>query len=500
MSPYKRFSDHRGHLTEIDYDPERGNFTQVAVPHPFLAELSKGDAAGPVVDTPTVEEEPRTAGLTLEYGPPRRKFSASIDRILDQTEARIRAAHSTHLGYPYNLVGKPPLPESFDGFLINNLGDPYIGSHYASEVCELEREVIAWLMELWECDAPGDFWGSVGASGTEGNLWALYLAREAFPEARLLFSREAHYSIPKAARILRIDSTPVDCTPDGAIDIEALAETLAAHSGGPLIVALTCGTTVKGAHDDIAGALACLDAAGLGPDRRFIHIDGALNAMVLPFVEDAPQAIRPSFRHAIDSISTSGHKMIGTPMPCGVLIARRCHSDRVASAVAYLRSNDTTLMGSRNGHAVLAIWSRLHGHGAAGYRADIGASLTGADRLAGALRAAGVPVLRNPYALTLLFPEPSESIVRTYQLACYRGEAHAIVMPSVTDTLLDRFLDDYLAWWRCNAEGLGPSPACAPARAVTAPPKSRANIPLVLRASTAVSTRRLGQGLKGETE
>ena len=140
--------------------------------------------------------------------------------------------------------------------------------------------------------------------------------------------------------------------------------------------------------------------------------------------------------------------MIGTPMPCGVLVARRRHVDRVASAIAYLRSNDTTLMGSRNGHAVLALWARLHGHGASGYRADVGGCLARADRLAAALRAAGVPVLRNPLSLTVVFPEPGEPIMRTYQLACHRGEAHAIVMPNVTDALIDRFLADYVAWWR----------------------------------------------------
>ncbi len=60
-------------------------------------------------------------------------------------------------------------------------------------------------------------------------------------------------------------------------------------------------------------------------------------------------------------------------------------------------------------------------------------------------------MLRNPLSLTVVVPEPGKSIVRTYQLACHRGEAHAIVMPSVTDTLIDRFLADYLGWWRSNA-------------------------------------------------
>src|SRR6476659_8252755 len=88
-------------------------------------------------------------------------------------------------------------------------------------ILALEREAVAWLMDLWQCDDHDAFWGSVVASGTEGNIWALYLAREAFPNAKLLYSREAHYSIPKAARILRMEAIAVDCETGGAIDIEA---------------------------------------------------------------------------------------------------------------------------------------------------------------------------------------------------------------------------------------------------------------------------------------
>ena len=72
----------------------------------------------------------------------------------------------------------------FGDYLVNNLGDPYAGSHYASHACDLEREAVAWLMDLWQCDDREKFWGSVVASGTEGNIWALYLAREAFPTAQ----------------------------------------------------------------------------------------------------------------------------------------------------------------------------------------------------------------------------------------------------------------------------------------------------------------------------
>ena len=211
---------------------------------------------------------------------------------LDRIAARMAAARSNHMGYPYNLAFGADDLARFGGYLINNLGDPYAGSHYGAEVCDLEREAVAWFERLWECDGDG-FWGSVGASGTEGNLWALYLGREAMPGAVLLHSDDAHYSIPKAGRILGMETRAVRASADGAILLSDLDKGLASLGGRPVVLALTCGTTMKGAHDDIAGAIHALDAAGYGPDRRFVHVDGALNAMVVPFVGSAPTSDPP---------------------------------------------------------------------------------------------------------------------------------------------------------------------------------------------------------------
>lgn len=376
----------------------------------------------------------------------RRVTTRLLQETFDATARKMRTAHENHLGYPYNLSFSPGVPDDLWGYLINNLGDPYAGSHYGAEVCDLERAAIRWLMDLWGCDDQAAYWGAVGASGTEGNLWGIYLGREALPDAVLLHSADAHYSIPKAARIQRVPAIEVQSNDKGEIDLTHLADVVASLQGRPVILALTCGTTMKGAHDDIAGAITVLDLAGYDRNQRYIHVDGALNAMVVPFLPAAPLAIQPSFAHGIDSISTSGHKMIGTPMPCGAIVARKVHSDRIARAVAYLRSNDTTLMGSRSGHAVLAIWARLMGHGYGGFAHDALRCTLRAQGLAAGLRASGVEVLCNPYSMTVVFPEPELGLVKTYQLACYKGQAHAIVMPNVTEALLDRFAADYVRW------------------------------------------------------
>ena len=375
-----------------------------------------------------------------------------VDTTLQKLDTKFSDRRDKHLGYPYNLDFDPRPISQFHKFLINNLGDPYVGSHYATEVCDLEREVVDWTMRVWECADPEEYWGTVGASGTEGNLWAIYLARETLDNPILIHSTEAHYSLPKAAKILRIEALRCGADHSGSISPDALSEVIHANRHRAVILALTCGTTMKGAHDDIASCIRVLDQVGIDPNRRFVHVDGALNAMVLPFVDGLQSGIRPSFQHGVDSMSTSGHKMIGTPMPCGILVVRRDHVRRVSSAVSYLRSDDTTLMGSRNGHAVLAIWNRLMRLDIAGFRNNAHACIERAEGFAAALRSVGVPVLLNPWSLTVVFPKPSERLVNEYQLACNGDSAHAIVMPNVKADLIERFVDDYTAEWRCNPQ------------------------------------------------
>ena len=61
-------------------------------------------------------------------------------------------------------------------------------------------------------------------------------------------------------------------------------------------------------------------------ERYFIHCDGALAGMLLPFHEETNARSHDyhiSFKDGIDSISVSGHKMLGCPMPCGVVITKK---------------------------------------------------------------------------------------------------------------------------------------------------------------------------------
>lgn len=98
----------------------------------------------------------------------------------------------------------------------------------------------------------------------------------------------------------------------------------------------------------------------------------------IPFVKRAPLV---TFRKPIGSISVSGHKFIGAPMPCGVVITRQRYIAALSQDVEYLNSRDATIMGSRNGHAPIYMWYTLTRKGYAGMRKDVERCLRNAHLL-----------------------------------------------------------------------------------------------------------------------
>ena len=80
-------------------------------------------------------------------------------------------------------------------------------------------------------------------------------------------------------------------------------------NGKPAIINVNIGTTVKGAVDNLDRILRTLTSLGYKREEYYIHCDGALFAMMLPFLQWAPEV---SFEKPIDSIAVSGHKVSNT--------------------------------------------------------------------------------------------------------------------------------------------------------------------------------------------
>jgi histidine decarboxylase len=307
------------------------------------------------------------------------------------------------MGYPYNLVYDHEDLHRFLRYSINNLGDPFVPSNYGVHSREFECAVIDFFANIWKAPED-DYWGYVTTCGTEGNLHGILLGRECHPDGVLYTSKETHYSVLKAARYYRMDAEAIPTLPMGEIDYDELRDALAKNKGRSAIINCNIGTTVKGAVDNLDRILDVLAETGYEREDFHIHCDGALFAMMMPFVEgDHPEI---SFRRPIDSIAVSGHKMLGCPMPCGVALTRKAHVKKVEQHIDYLNSVDTTIMGSRNGQAPLFLWHALRKKGVEGIKAEVMSCLDNAKYLRDTLRGHGITCALNDLSSTVVLERP----------------------------------------------------------------------------------------------
>jgi len=256
-------------------------------------------------------------------------------------------------------------------------------------------------------------------------------------------SSETHYSIFKAARYYRMDAVPIGTRPTGEIDYDELEVELAKNkkAGRAAIINVNIGTTVKGAVDNLDRILRTLQTLGYKREEFYIHCDGALFAMMMPFVQWAPEI---SFQKPIDSVAVSGHKMLGCPMPCGIALTRASHVKKVEQHIDYLNSVDTTIMGSRNGHAALHMWYALRTKGVDGIKAEVQHCMDTAKFLRDRLKEAGIHCRLNDLSCTVVMERPvDESFVKRWQLACESDIAHVGVMPNISESKIEVFVKEF---------------------------------------------------------
>ncbi|RVW37111.1 Serine decarboxylase [Vitis vinifera] len=276
-----------------------------------------------------------------------------------------------HLGYPYNLDFDYGALSQLQHFSINNLGDPFIESNYGVHSRQFEVGVLDW--------------------------------REVLPDGILYASQETHYSVFKAARMYRMECVKVATSLSGEIDCADFKAKLLANKDKPAIINVNIGTTVKGAVDDLDLVIETLEECGFTHDRFYIHCDGALFGLMMPFVKRAPKV---TFKKPIGSVSVSGHKFVGCPMPCGVQITRMEHINALSRNVEYLASRDATIMGSRNGHAPIFLWYTLNRKGYKGFQKEVQKCLRNAHYLKDRLRDAGISAMLNELSSTVVFERP----------------------------------------------------------------------------------------------
>lgn len=365
-----------------------------------------------------------------------------ITKELDALRDRLEGAAATNIGFPATSdFDYSALAPFFARYMLNNLGDPFSDGAYPMHTKPMEREVVDVVADLFGAPA-GDRWGYVAAGATEGTEYALHLAATLHCDAVVYHSASAHHSVTNVIQRLGLPCVPVRADALGEIDYDDLADQVNLRRNLSAIVVANIGTAVTEAVDDVARIAAVLD--GLAVRRRWIHGDAALSGIPLALLDpDDRPAI--DFPAGLDSVVTSGHKFLGAPMPCAVVVVRNSHRLAHARAITYTGSPDTTVGNSRSGLAALVLWYAIRAHGLDGLRARAEQSRQLAAAAHEALREIGWPAHRHKHAMTVSFPTPPASVAAKWVLATHGATSLIVCMPGVTAEQVDAFVADLRA-------------------------------------------------------
>ena len=243
---------------------------------------------------------------------------ADIHDRLNEFEEIISQEKKMFLGYPCNAAFDYSELYKFLSYPLNNIGDPYLASNYHLNTHEFELEVLEIFEELTQANK-GETWGYVTNGGTEGNHYGLFLARELHPDGIVYYSQK--HIIPSARFCAACASPASWCAPKRQHNrLRRSKENLRLNRTKPPIICANIGTTMKGAVDDIKAIQAIFEELAIS--KKYLHADCALSGMILPFLKESPAW---NFSHGVDSLSISGHKMIGSPLPCGIVLAKQSY-------------------------------------------------------------------------------------------------------------------------------------------------------------------------------
>jgi len=340
-------------------------------------------------------------------------------------------------------------PDSFGARIFSeqlekNIGDP--GLHPA--LAELEYNTIRTIGDLLH---HRDCVGAVVSGGTEANLLALWTAKNRAGKSRreVVLPATAHFSFDKAASLMDIDLVKIPVDRENRVCIDQYRQAVCPRTMALVGIA---GTTGLGAVDPLSSISELAMKHEL-----YLHIDAAFGGFVLPFLESAGYPCDQSdfdFQlPGVDSITIDPHKMGRAPIPAGCIIYR---SDAIAghstTDVTYLAGGYTrqrTIIGTRSGASVAAVWSLIQSLGIEGYTDIVKRCMYMThwlkDRIA---EIEGIETVIEPVINVLgikptgMTPERLAEKLRNrgYALSLFPGFLRITLMPHLSIVNLSRFL------------------------------------------------------------
>ncbi len=332
----------------------------------------------------------------------------------------------------------PIAKEAYLKFLETNLGDPEL----FPGTKEIESKLIAFISDLLH--APKTSGGQIVSGGTEGNITAMWIAKQLNKKKEIILSESAHFSFKKIESIMGLKLVKIPLTKDYNIDISSLKKKINTNTVAVLGIA---GSTELGTIDPIPELSdICYD------ENLFLHIDAAFGGYVIPFLKELNYN-NPDFDFLLKGVSTisiDAHKMGYSAIPLGTLIIRdkKWLEQTSVESPCISSKKQSGIFGTRSGGPVAAAYAVAKYLGRDGYKKLIENCMDITHYTEEKLREIGLPLVIKPTMNVLgvklkkldkvvnKLSKNNWKVNKIDHLSCIR----IVIMPQITKQIIDEFI------------------------------------------------------------
>jgi len=332
----------------------------------------------------------------------------------------------------------PIAKKAYMKFLETNLGDPEL----FPGTKEIESKLISFISNL--LNAPKNSGGQIVSGGTEGNITAIWIAKQLTGKKEIIVPESAHFSFRKIASLMNMKLIAIPLTKDYRMDVTKLEKKINKNTAAVVGVA---GSTELGTIDLIPElSEICIDK------NIFLHVDAAFGGFVIPFLKELNYDVTDfDFRlKGVSTISTDSHKMGYSAVPLGTLIVRDKKWINKVSVDSHCISSkkQAGVLGTRSGGPVAAAYAVSKYLEADGYKNLIRRCMDTTHYTEKRINEMGLSLAVKPTMNVLgvklkhlskvvnKLAECSWKVNKLERISCIR----IVLMPHVTKKIIDEFI------------------------------------------------------------
>ena len=361
-----------------------------------------------------------------------------ILKELDKLKERDFSFSSGHILGSICTQPHPIAKEAYIKFLETNPGDPEL----FPGTKEIESRLIKFISDLLH--APKTVSGQIVSGGTEGNITAMWIAKQLTGKKEIILPESAHFSFKKIASIMDMKLIKLPLTKDYNMDITKIKDKINNNTAAVLGIA---GSTELGTIDPIPElSEVCYN------ENIFLHVDAAFGGYIIPFLKELDYNV-PDFDFqlkGVTTISIDSHKMGCSAIPLGMLIAREGKwLDKISVESPYISiEKHTGILGTRSGGPVAAAYAVARYLGRDGYKKMVENCMNITRYAEEKITDMGLTLVTKPTmnVLGVKLKKPSEvanklseygwRVNKIDHLSCIR----IVIMPQITKKIIDEFI------------------------------------------------------------